>query len=123
MPDPHNKHGALSVSPLAHVSPGVYIDRSGGITVEAEVILSEGVRLITHAHDMTPGFRADESRITTSRLAVREGAFLGYGVLVLPGCSEVGAWAVIGAGAVVTHDVPEREVWAGVPARRIGVIE
>lgn len=123
MPDPHNKRGPLSVSPQAHVSPGVYIDRSGGIVIEDEAILSEGVRLITHAHDMTPWHRADESRITVSPLVVRKGAFLGYGVIVLPGCDEIGEWAVVGAGAVVTHDVPAREIWAGVPARRIGVVE
>jgi acetyltransferase-like isoleucine patch superfamily enzyme len=43
--------------------------------------------------------------------------------MILASCSSIGDRAVVGAGAVVTHDVPAREIWAGVPARRIGVVE
>jgi acetyltransferase-like isoleucine patch superfamily enzyme len=46
-------------------------------------------------------------------------AFIGVNAVVLPGVT-IGEGAVIGAGAVVTRDVPAWEVWAGVPARRIG---
>jgi acetyltransferase-like isoleucine patch superfamily enzyme len=45
-----------------------------------------------------------------------DGVFLGTGAVVLPGRS-VGAWARIGAGAVVTTDVPGGVTAAGVPAR------
>jgi len=49
----------------------------------------------------------------TIRRAVR----IGIGVLVLPGI-EIGENAQIGVGAVVTKDVPPREVWMGVPAKK-----
>jgi acetyltransferase-like isoleucine patch superfamily enzyme len=42
--------------------------------------------------------------------------WLGSGVRVLPGVA-IGDGAVIGAGSVVTHDVPAYQIWAGVPAR------
>ena len=50
---------------------------------------------------------------------VREGASLGARVVVVPGC-EIGRWALVGAGAVVTRDVPDYALVAGAPARRIG---
>jgi UDP-2-acetamido-3-amino-2,3-dideoxy-glucuronate N-acetyltransferase len=52
-------------------------------------------------------------------VVVREGASLGARVVVLPGC-EIGRWALVAAGAVVTRDVPDFALMAGVPARRIG---
>lgn len=50
---------------------------------------------------------------------IGQNAFLGVNAVVMPGVA-VGDGAVIGAGAVVTRDVPAYEIWAGVPARKIG---
>ena len=52
-------------------------------------------------------------------VVVREGASLGAHAVVVAGCS-VGRWALVAAGAVVTRDVPDFALIAGVPARRIG---
>ena len=45
--------------------------------------------------------------------------WLGAGVTVLPGVT-IGNGAVIGSGSVVTKDVPDYEIWAGAPAKKIG---
>jgi UDP-2-acetamido-3-amino-2,3-dideoxy-glucuronate N-acetyltransferase len=50
---------------------------------------------------------------------VREGASIGARAVVLAGC-EVGRWAMVGAGAVVTRDVPDHALVVGSPARRMG---
>ena len=50
---------------------------------------------------------------------VREGASVGARAVILAGV-EIGRWALIAAGAVVTRDVPDFALVAGVPARRIG---
>jgi UDP-2-acetamido-3-amino-2,3-dideoxy-glucuronate N-acetyltransferase len=47
---------------------------------------------------------------------IRSGASIGSGAVILCGIT-VGARAMVGAGAVVTHDVPDDAVVAGVPAR------
>jgi UDP-2-acetamido-3-amino-2,3-dideoxy-glucuronate N-acetyltransferase len=52
-------------------------------------------------------------------VVVREGASLGARVVVVAGCM-IGRWALVAAGAVVTRDVPDFALVAGVPARRIG---
>jgi UDP-2-acetamido-3-amino-2,3-dideoxy-glucuronate N-acetyltransferase len=50
---------------------------------------------------------------------VREGASIGARAVVVPGC-VIGRWAMVAAGAVVTRDVPDFALVAGVPARRVG---
>lgn len=52
-------------------------------------------------------------------VVMRTGASLGARAVVLPGC-QIGQWALVAAGAVVTRDVPDFALVAGVPARRIG---
>jgi len=52
-------------------------------------------------------------------VVVREGASLGARVVVVAGCT-IGRWALVAAGAVVTRDVPDFALVAGVPARRTG---
>jgi UDP-2-acetamido-3-amino-2,3-dideoxy-glucuronate N-acetyltransferase len=54
-----------------------------------------------------------------SGVLVREGASLGARVVVVPG-RTIGRWAMVAAGAVVTRDVPDFALVAGVPARHIG---
>lgn len=53
------------------------------------------------------------------RTLVRQGATLGANCTIVCG-STVGAYAFVGAGAVVTHDVPDHALVVGVPARRVG---
>ncbi len=52
-------------------------------------------------------------------VVVRRGASIGARAVVLPGV-EIGCWALVAAGAVVTRPVPDFALVAGVPARRIG---
>jgi len=54
-----------------------------------------------------------------SGVVVREGASLGARVVVVP-ARVIGCWAMVAAGAVVTRDVPDFALVAGVPARQIG---
>jgi UDP-2-acetamido-3-amino-2,3-dideoxy-glucuronate N-acetyltransferase len=56
---------------------------------------------------------------SASGVVVREGASLGARVVVVPG-RVIGRWAMVAAGAVVTRDVPDFALVAGVPARQIG---
>jgi UDP-2-acetamido-3-amino-2,3-dideoxy-glucuronate N-acetyltransferase len=61
--------------------------------------------------------RADDWTVTPIHLA--DGASIGAGAVIVAGC-DVGPYAMVGAGAVVTHPVPGHALVAGNPARRIG---
>lgn len=56
------------------------------------------------------------------RIDILDNCFIGYGAILLPGI-RLGPNAVVGAGSVVTHDVPPNSVVAGVPARFVSSLE
>ena len=82
----------------------------GRITIEDDAIVGYGATLLAHA------YTHDEYQLGDVRVGA--GATVGANATLLPGVS-VGARAIIGAGSVVTRDVPAGELWAGVPARKV----
>lgn len=80
-----------------------------GWTIGANVFIGPGARFANDKnHSVKNHFRPQTG-------IVGDGACIGMGALILP--VRIGRGSVIGAGAVVTHDVPDREVWVGNPAR------
>jgi acetyltransferase-like isoleucine patch superfamily enzyme len=89
-----------------------------GVTIEDDVFVGHGVMFI---NDRRPRATADgqlqtEGDWTVVPTNVRRGASIGSGATILCGVT-IGEDAMIGAGAVVTHDVAPGETVAGVPAR------
>lgn len=88
------------------------------ITLGDNVHISDGVRFLTH----DGGARLFRNRVPdleiTKPIVIGNNVFVGNCVIFLPGVS-IGNQVVIGAGAVVTHDVPDGVVVAGVPAKVI----
>jgi UDP-2-acetamido-3-amino-2,3-dideoxy-glucuronate N-acetyltransferase len=58
---------------------------------------------------------------TLGHVVVEDGASIGAGAIVVPD-ARIGRWAMVGAGALVTKDVPEHQLVAGNPARAIGYV-
>lgn len=110
--------GAHWVGPI-HVGKRVFINQGSYIrprvTIEDDVSLGPFVRLISDTHNISTGPR----RTGTPRkdpIHIGRGAWIGAGATVLGGVT-IGARSIIAAGAVVTSDVPENVIVAGVPAR------
>jgi acetyltransferase-like isoleucine patch superfamily enzyme len=91
------------------IQTGVYV--TGGSIVGDEVFLGPGV-VTTNDHAMGRHPRGERLRGPTFRRACR----VGGGAVLVPGI-EIGEEAFIAAGAVVTRDVPPRQVVIGVPGR------
>lgn len=90
-----------------------------GVTIEDEVFVGHGVMFI---NDLAPRAANPDGSLQTEEdwvlvpTRICKGASLGSGSLIMGGVT-VGRGALVGAGAVVTKDVPEGAVVAGVPAR------
>jgi serine acetyltransferase/dTDP-4-dehydrorhamnose 3,5-epimerase-like enzyme len=130
---------------FAHILPGARIGRDCNIcdhtfiendvvvgdrvTIKCGVQLWDGVRIqddvfigpnATFTNDRFP--RSRQHLVEYPRTVVRRGASIGANATIIPGVT-IGEMAMIGAGAVVTHNAPPHAKLAGNPARIIGYVD
>lgn len=96
------------------INHSAILSASGGIEFEDGVMVAPGVRIATINHDMNNR----HTIYTYGKVTIKKNAWLGMNVTVCPGVT-IGKYAVVGAGAVVTKDVPDYAVVGGVPAKII----
>lgn len=114
------------------IRPGTFLfadpaHGGGGIIIEDDVLIGPCVHFYTNNHeflDTTKPIIDQGYPLPTTKdsIVVRRGSWIGAGVVILPGVT-IGKNAVVGAGSIVTCDVPDFTVVAGNPARvlrRIG---
>ncbi len=82
------------------------------VVLEDDVFVSHGAMFV---NDLFP---RSNVRVQYLPTRVKRGASLGTNCTILAGVT-IGEYAVVGAGAVVTHDVPPFSIWAGNPAREL----
>jgi acetyltransferase-like isoleucine patch superfamily enzyme len=114
----------------AGVVIGDHVKIQNGISVYHGVTLEDGVFLGPHmvfTNDLRPrainpdGTPKAASDWTLTETRVRRGAAIGAGAIIICGVT-IGQWALVGAGAVVTRDVPDYGLVVGNPARLRGFV-
>lgn len=91
-------------------------DSKGGLQIGDHVDIASEVMIWTSQHDIhSSDFHAIEAKVE-----IGDYVFVGPRAIILPGV-KIGKGAIIGAGAVVTKDVDENSIVAGVPAKKIGI--
>ncbi len=93
-----------------------------GVTIEDEVFVGHNVNFLNDRFPRATtrdGSRKTDADWTLERTLVKRGAALGTGSVILPGLT-IGVEAIVGAGAVVTRDVPDGVTVVGNPARQVG---
>jgi acetyltransferase-like isoleucine patch superfamily enzyme len=106
-----------------YIAPMVLIDSLFPelVTIEEDVYLTRGVKVIAHFNPTNALKKILETDEVRGPITFRKGAFVGVGSIILPDVT-VGTCAVVGAGSVVTRDVPDYAFVAGNPARIMGDI-
>jgi acetyltransferase-like isoleucine patch superfamily enzyme len=109
----------IRIGDRSAIGPASFLGGQGGIVIGSDVIMGPGVRIFSENH----GFDATDRPIRlqpVSRRGVRIGddCWIGAGATILDGVT-IGRGCVVGAGAVVSRDLPDNVVAAGVPARVI----
>lgn len=108
--------GTCKIGSHVWIGPQAYFD-ARDLVLEDYVGWGPGAKVLGSSHTGVPVDRP----IITTELVIKPvivgfGADIGMNASILPGV-RIGAHAIVGAGAVVTHDVPEYAIVAGVPAR------
>lgn len=102
----------VSIGNNVTVKSGVYL--WNGIVLEDDVFVGPNA---TFTNDKTP--RSKQYPAEFLKTVVRKGASIGANATILPGI-ELGEYCMVGAGAVVTKNVPAKSIVVGNPARIVG---
>jgi maltose O-acetyltransferase len=91
------------------------------VRIGDHVMIGPAVQIYTPAHDLQAETRIQGWEVA-KRIVIEDNVWIGGGAILLPGVT-IGRNAVVGAGSVVTRDVPANTVVAGNPARMIREID
>lgn len=119
---------SCSLGQNVNISNNVKI--GNGVKIQNNVSVYEGVELedyvfcgpsMVFTNDLTPRSKYPKGRTAYKKTLVKYGASIGANATIVCG-NTIGKWAMIGSGAVVTKDVPDYALMAGLPAKQIGWI-
>ena len=99
---------------------GINCEVRGPLEIGKDVMMGPEVRIMTSSHNtsQTDIPMCQQGHLPKRKVTICDDVWIGTRVIILPGVT-IGKGAIIGAGAVVTKDVPEYAVVAGVPAKVI----
>jgi acetyltransferase-like isoleucine patch superfamily enzyme len=110
---------SLKLADFVFIGRNSEFDVMQDVSVGAHTVIAPGCFITDHNHQTAANLRIDQQLSRPVPVRIGRDVWLGAGAVILPGVT-IGDGAVVGAGAVVTHDVPAGAVVAGVPARPIG---
>ena len=94
------------------------LDCVGQITIGDYVSFGHNCLILTGYHDKLLKGEERQLAIRIAPVVIKNGVWVASGVIICPGVT-LGENSVIGAGSVVTRDVPDNEFWAGIPCKFI----
>ncbi len=110
--------GSLTIGKNVGLS-NVAIVSHCGVTIEDDVRIGGGTKIYdTDFHSLKVEERVGtgEETVKKAPVHIKKGAFVGAHCLILKGVT-IGENSIVGAGSVVTKDIPDHEIWGGNPAR------
>jgi acetyltransferase-like isoleucine patch superfamily enzyme len=113
--------GTLTIGDRVVIGSHANIRASGGtISIGKNTLIAQNVSLIAANHIISDRQPYRDLPWDTTKVGVEigENVWLGSGVTVLPGC-RIGNNAVVGAGSLVTKNIPDNEIWVGIPAKKL----
>lgn len=107
----------IRIGARVSINAFVHIWGQGGLAIGDDTLIASHVSLTTLTHDLAAVGRYGDT-LVPKPITIGRNVWIGAHATILPGVT-IGDHAVIGAGAVVTRDVPAQTVVAGVPARSL----
>lgn len=117
----HGLDGTIKIGNHVALTKHVYIDYSGEVIIEDGVKIANGVIIESHHRDIDAYGEGKDVNIPT-KLRICKNTYIGSRAIILDSCNYIGKNARIGAGAVITKDVPDYAVVVGVPGKIIKIL-
>jgi len=105
------------------IEDNVNIDSTGNVIIGDNVRFALEVLIFTHSHNYHSNPNLPPSDVTATTLEINEGVVIGARAIILSSCHHIGKNARIGAGAVVTKDIPDNAIAVGTPAKVVKMLE
>ena len=113
-----NTDAKLNIGSFSFLGRGTELDVAENVSVGENVLIAPRVFITDHSHNCIAGRPINQQGCASQPVRIGNDVWIGTGATILSGVT-IGDGAVIGAGSVVRSDIPENEIWAGVPARKI----
>lgn len=112
------KSGYLTIGNNVGFSESSLIYVRGNISIGDDCIFGPGVRIFSDTHTKGEEGLWRLGRPHNCDVVIGKNVWCGSNVVIMPGV-KIGDNSVIGAGSVITKNIPSDEVWVGVPAKRL----
>ena len=110
------KRDRIRIGSGTYINRGTILDARNKLHIGRNVMIGPNCYFTDANHGMAPGSSVKSQPMQLASLIIEDEAWIGAHVVILPGV-RIGKDAVVGAGAVVTRDVPAGTIACGVPAR------
>ncbi|WP_127128436.1 acyltransferase [Pseudoflavitalea rhizosphaerae] len=112
-------HGKLLLGAGSYIGDFTIVDLSADVIIGANVAVGPKCTIYTHDHDYKEHEHiAWKGKPLARAISIGDGAWIGSNVTILPGIT-IGKRAIVATGAVVTKDIPDGVMSAGIPAKII----
>ena len=112
-PTPH-----IKIGDRCYLGFNLSILAGADVIIEDDVLLASNILITTETHGMDPESDVPymSQPLTVAPVRVGSGCWLGERVVIMPGVT-IGKKCIIGAGSIVTHDIPDYSIAVGSPAK------
>ncbi len=108
--------GGIKIGSNIVIEPYASIRGAGLVVLEDHCVVSSGVNILSSTND----YKHDISNVLSDQIIIKSDSIIGHGTVILPGVT-LGNLSSVGALSMVKKSVPANEIWAGCPAKKIGV--
>ena len=107
--------GNITIGEDSHIAPFAHIWGQGGVTIGNRVLIASHAAITSLTHDYTQG-QIRHAPIIAKPINISDDVWIGAHSVIMPGVT-LGKGCIVGAGSVVTKDVPAMAIVVGSPAK------
>ncbi len=114
------KTGTITIEDNCYIGDFFSVLTADDVLIKRDVLFASYVTIIGENHGMDPecGLKYGLQELKGDKVLIEDHCWIGEKVIILPGV-KIGSYSIIGAGSVVTHDIPSYSLAVGNPAKVI----